>query len=120
MQVNKVSNSTSFNGRLLIPSHKDANKLVDFSERRVKLLLKGNMSKYDLGEYIGSLKNLFKSVKKEPENFNLTVYPVPENGNVRFLYNVGENISEVFEQTAKHLKVVGDEIAISYRQMIHK
>lgn len=120
MQINSVSNSMAFNGRLLIPHHKEINTLVKFSKKRAKRLLDGNVSKYDLNAYISSLKHLSQTVKKEPKNFDLTVYPIPENGKVKFIYNLGADISDVFEQSAKHLQIVGEEIAIKYGTMLYK
>lgn len=118
MQINKVSNSTSFNGRLLIPSHKKAGEMVKYTEKGLRALLGNDICKYDCREYLSSLNNLLHAVKKEHKLFTLSLYPVPEAGNVRFIFSQDANFSKVIEQSAKHLNVVGEEIAIKYKTIM--
>ncbi|HNW25428.1 MAG TPA: hypothetical protein PKI94_01405 [Candidatus Gastranaerophilaceae bacterium] len=118
MQINRVSNSTSFDGRLLIPSHKKAGEMVKYTERGLRALLGDNVCKYDCQEYLSSLNNLLRIVKKESKNFILSLYPVPENGNVRFIFSQDAKFSKVVEQPANDLKIVGEEIAVKYKTIM--
>ena len=75
--------------------------------------------KKDLG-LKSSIKNLFRNVKKEAKDFTLNLYPVPnKDGNVRFTFsNSIKRYKEIVEQPAKHLNIVGEEIAIKYKTIM--